>query len=64
MIVIRATRSQQMALIELIHEHMRRGGTELFQDCSTRPATSTTPGELLRLVSNGHEVDLPGGMVG
>jgi hypothetical protein len=64
MIIIRCTRAQQMALVELITEHIRRDGTELFQDTSTRPATSTTPGELLRLVSDGHNIDLPGGMVG
>lgn len=59
MIVLRITRSQQMALIELISEFIRcdRGHVEIFLDCSTNPSTSTTPGELLRLVSAGQNVE-------
>ncbi len=61
LIILRLTRSQQMALIDLITEFIRCdfGHAELFQDCSTVPAISTTPGELLRLVSAGQEVELP-----
>jgi Family of unknown function (DUF6166) len=50
---LQMTRSQQMALIDLIGEvlicscpHVDR-----FIDCSSDPAISTTPGDLLRLIS-------------
>ncbi len=61
MIVVRMTAAHQSALMELITEFIRcdRGHSELFQDRSTMPATSTTPQELLRLVSNGQNVELP-----
>ncbi|MGH9501691.1 MAG: hypothetical protein ACRD20_02450 [Terriglobales bacterium] len=60
-VVIRLTRSQQIAMMDLITEFVACsfGHSELFQDTSSSPAISTTPGELLRLVSGGRCVELP-----
>jgi hypothetical protein len=53
------TRSQQMALIDVIAEFIRESTTESFTDCSTNPSTVTTPGELLRLVSDAKYIPAP-----
>lgn len=53
--IIEMTRSQHMALIELISSNLRcrcDARLEEFVDASLRPAVRTTPGELLRLVSD------------
>jgi hypothetical protein len=49
------TRSQQMALLDLIMEHLgRKDSTEVFINCSESPEVETTPGELLALISKAH----------
>ena len=57
-VVLRLSRSQHMALLDVLLEHIRRGdGTQLFIDCSTGTETST--GELLQLISDSlREVEL------
>jgi hypothetical protein len=50
-IILELTRSQHMALVDAMTEFVRYSDTESFIDCSTNPETVTTPGELLRLVS-------------
>lgn len=55
--IVRMTRSQQMAVLDVIMEHMRLpGATEYFVDMSTDPPTQTTLGELLTVFSHG-EID-------
>jgi hypothetical protein len=60
---VKLSRSQQMALIDLISSTLRcrcDSRLEQFVDCSTSPTTVTTPGELLRLVSGAkHKPDPP-----
>jgi hypothetical protein len=53
-LVLELTHSQQMALIDLISGSLRcacDGRVEEFVDCSQHPSVVTTPGQLLRLVS-------------
>jgi hypothetical protein len=48
-IVLRMTRSEQMALIDVLLEHVRDAEkTQVFVDCSTD--TKTTTADLLQLV--------------
>jgi hypothetical protein len=52
--IVALTRSQQMALIDLIAHSLRcrcDSRIEEFIDASTSPTVRTSPGELLRLVS-------------
>lgn len=52
--VVELTRSQQMALIDLISAALGCGcdcRVAEFVDCSEHPAVVTTPGQLLRLVA-------------
>lgn len=59
-LTLNITRSQQMALTTLISEYMRtKDSIEQFVNCSTFPATVTTPGELLALVNEIHEGNEP-----
>ena len=53
--LVELTPSQRMALIDLITETLRctcEAKVEEFVDCSVTPAIVTTPGQLLRLVSD------------
>jgi len=51
-IILRLTRGQQMALIDIITEHLRcPNHTETFVNCSEANAPETSIGEILRLVS-------------
>lgn len=53
--LVELTRSQQMALIDLIAHSMRcscDARIEEYIDMSRSPATRTTPGELLRHISD------------
>jgi hypothetical protein len=60
-IVLRITRSQQMAILDALIEHMRCSDhTENFVNCSASPPTETTLGELLNLFSDTSEVELAG----
>jgi hypothetical protein len=57
--VLELTRSQQMALIDLIAETLTchtGHHAEQFVNCSENPEVTTTPGELLRLVSDAKPV--------
>jgi hypothetical protein len=50
-ILIPVTRSQQMALIDILTYHIRRTDeVQVFVNCSSHPVTETTTGELLRIV--------------
>lgn len=56
-IILRLTRSQQMALTSLVADYMRMDqATEVFIDVSSD--VETTPGELLALVSDMKEIEL------
>lgn len=48
--IVALTRSQQMALLDLISEFIGGPGTREFVDCSSSPAVVTTPGQLITLV--------------
>jgi hypothetical protein len=53
--ILALTKSQRMALLDLISEHLRcpkENQTEEFIDCSTEPPTRTTAGDILRLISS------------
>jgi hypothetical protein len=57
--VLELTHSQQMALIDLISGSLRcrcDGRVEEYVDCSQQPSVVTTPGQLLRLVSEAKPV--------
>lgn len=56
-VVIRMTRSQQMALTDILIEHLRGSGTQVFVDCSSEPAIETTTDQLLQLVSDTRELE-------
>jgi hypothetical protein len=54
--------SQHMALLDLIAAALRCGcdaRVDEFVNCSTAPATVTTPGELLRIVSDARYTPAP-----
>ena len=56
--ILRLTRSQQMALVDVLLEHLRDpNGSREFVDCSSNPATTTTVGELLALVGSVCEIE-------
>lgn len=58
-IILRISRSQQMALLDIIMEHLRCPNyTEVFIDCSTSPPTETTISDLLNVVGRMDEMDL------
>jgi hypothetical protein len=57
-IVLRLTRSQQMAILDVLMEHVRCANhTENFVNCSTAPPTETTYGDLLQIFSDTSEVE-------
>lgn len=57
-IVFRLTRSQQMAVLDALMEHLRcPEHTENFVNCSTAPPTETSFGDLLQLFSDLSEVE-------
>lgn len=57
--VLRLTRSQQMALLDVLTEHLQcPGSTEIFIDCSTMPPTETTVSDLLLRLSNLTEMEV------
>lgn len=57
-VVMRMTRSQQMALVDILCEHMvNPEATQIFTNCSVDPPTDTTTPELLRLVSDHSEME-------
>lgn len=59
-LVIRLTRSQQMALIDvLINSLTRADGITSIEDCSTNPPTVTTVGNLLQLVAEARRSEVP-----
>lgn len=58
--VVVLTRSQQMALIDLIAQSLRcRCDSRIEQYLDAATGTVTTPGELLRLVSDSTEFSSP-----
>jgi hypothetical protein len=60
MIVLKLTRSQHMALLDLIADHLRTpDATESYIDCSVHPPVETTVGVLLALVLNANEEKKP-----
>jgi hypothetical protein len=55
--LLELTRSQQMALLDMIMEHLRcAAATGVFVNCSESPAVETTPGDLLTLVTEARYV--------
>jgi hypothetical protein len=57
MIHLPITRSQQMALIDVLVAYVRTPDSiETFVDCSTNPETTTSVGELLVLLTEAREV--------
>lgn len=61
--VVELTRSQHMALLDLIAGALRcRCDSRIVEyvDCSTQPRVITTPGQLLRLVSEAKAVPVQG----
>jgi hypothetical protein len=62
--IVELTHSQQMALIDLISAALRctcESRLEEFVDCSVSPTVVTTPGQLLRLVSDARPARENGG---
>lgn len=60
-VVMRLTRSQHMAVLDVLMEHVRvPDHTEFFINCSTSPPTETTIGELLRLFGDASEFEAGG----
>lgn len=58
-VVLRLTRSQQMALIDVLLEYARDPEKpQLFVDCSSDEGTATTTGDLLVLVSDLRELEV------
>lgn len=56
-LVVRMTRSQQMALVDILVAYMRIDDEpQEFVDVSTD--TTTTPGELLRLIGDMRELEI------
>lgn len=55
-VVLRITRSQQMALIDILCAHMRSGDVQEFVDVLTDTTTTTT--ELLTLVADRWETEV------
>lgn len=49
-LVLRLTRSQHMALLDVLLEHARGEGTQVFVDCSAEEAATTTTADLLLVV--------------
>lgn len=50
--ILRLTRSQQMALIDIVGYHMRRPEeVQVFINCSTDPMVETTTGDLMKLLT-------------
>lgn len=58
-VVVRLTRSQQMALIDILIAYTRSGDVQTFVDCC-RDVTTTT-GDLLQIVGNMRELEVEGG---
>jgi hypothetical protein len=57
-IVIRLTRSQQMAVLDALMEHLRcPDHTENFVNCSMSPPTETNYGQLLKIFSDLSEIE-------
>jgi hypothetical protein len=55
-VLLRMTRSQQMALIDILIAYMRSDDVQEFVDVSSD--TTTTPGELLRLIGDIRELEV------
>lgn len=55
-VVLRLTRSQQMALIDILISYIRLDEVQTFVDISAD--TTTTTGELLSLVSSLQEIEV------
>jgi hypothetical protein len=56
LIVLRLTRSQRMALLDIIGDYMRHPEMiEVFIDASRHPQVNTTPEDLLRMVLEAQE---------
>jgi hypothetical protein len=53
-IALRLTRSQQMALIEILVAYTRSGEPQEFVNVSNDPETTTTVGDLLTMISEPH----------
>lgn len=49
-VILKLTRSQQMALVDILIAYMRGDDVQEFVDVTTN--TTTTPGELLRLIGD------------
>jgi hypothetical protein len=57
-VVTRLTRSQHMAVLDVLMEHIRvPDHTEVFFNCSTSPPTETSIGDLLQLFGNVREFE-------
>lgn len=56
-IVFRITRSQQMALIDVLVAYARSNEPQLFADCSSAEEVTTSTGDLLQLVSTMQELE-------
>jgi len=57
-IVLRITRSQQMALLDILITYSRLAECQLFVDCSSDPPVETTLGDLIAVVGDLKEVEL------
>jgi hypothetical protein len=55
-VVVRLTRSQQMALVDILVAYMRTDESQEFVDVMTD--TTTTPGDLLRIVGDLRELEM------
>jgi hypothetical protein len=55
-VVMRLTRSQQMALVDILVAYMRTDEPKEFVDVTTD--TTTTPGDLLRIVGDLRELEV------
>ena len=55
-VVLRLTRSQQMALVDILIAYMRSDDVQEFVDVAAD--VTTTPGELLRLVGDLREMEV------
>ena len=57
-VVVRLTRSQQMALVDILIAYMRSGDVQEFVDVTTD--TTTTPGDILRIVGDLRVLEVKG----
>jgi hypothetical protein len=58
MVVLRLTRSQQMALTEIVLAYSRLEEPQEFVDCSSPDCVTTTTGELLTLLTDLRELEV------